>query len=220
MFARPRVPLPVLIVLTCAIGAVIYLNREVPPQRVAGTLATTPLEAPIADFSDMWSVAERVVSHRRHAFTLRTLVVEVPTDRGAPPKSMHLAFRSVSEEQEFYIAVNNIRLEMVISATFPTPPSPGGLAFPEPLEGGAVTVTLRRALAIADSIFAEAYPAAGEWEVRADVVLRTREGTPEWSVSYSRERASGSREGESGAERVATVVVNALDGSLLRGGGR
>ena len=106
MAAKRKVPIPLVIVLLCAVGAIFVLNREAPLQRASGPLATTSLEVPIRTFSEAWSVAERVLEEKQHEFTLRTLVVAVPVDRDAPPNSMHLAFRSVTNDREFYIRID------------------------------------------------------------------------------------------------------------------
>jgi len=216
MPAKRSIPIPLVIVLVCAVGAVVMLNREPAFQRVPDALATTPLDAPIGSFSEAWSIAQRVLREKSDEFTLRTLVVAVPVDRNAPPTSMHLAFRSVSNDRDFYIRIDNADLEIVISATFSTPPQLRSLGAPEPVDVRAVRVTLRRALAIADSALALRQVAASVGtsapEISTDVVLRTRHARPEWSVSYVRDV-------ESGSEVVATVVLDASDGSLQSSGG-
>lgn len=212
MAARRGVPLPLLIVFLAGVGAAVFLNREPPPERAPGALATTTLDAPIIEFRGLWSVAERVLAQKEDMFTLRTLVAEVPLDRGAPPSSWYLAFRSVSNEEDFSLRVDNAELRMVIAATFPTPPRFRNSTTPESIDAQAVTVTLRQALAVADSVLATRFHGESGADVLADVVLRARAGTPEWIVSYS-------RDGEAGPERVATVVLRATDGVIVEGAG-
>jgi hypothetical protein len=205
MAARRRVPIPLIVVLVGALGVLIVLNREVPPRRISAALATTSLQTPIRDFASAWSLAERVLAEKDVRFTLRTFVVAVPSDRARPPRSMYLAFRSVSDDNDFSIRIDNSDLEMVVSATFPTPPELRSLGVPEPIEPGAVQVTLARALVLADSMLAEHEAAPG---VSTDVVLRTHGGILEWRVSYV-----GS--GEAGRESLLTVVLNAGDGTVI-----
>jgi hypothetical protein len=232
MATARRIPLPLAIVVVLAIGAIVVLNREAPLRRVAGALATTTLKAPIGGFSEAWSLSRRVLAEKTSDFTLRTVVAAVPGDRGAPPTSIYLAFRSVDNDEDFSIRIDNDDLELVVSATFPTPPQIRNLAPPQPIDPAGVRITLRRALSIADSalavwnsgVFLDATDdtvvgtAAGDSDDRSgfgistDVVLRTRGGTPEWGVSYL-------RDSDSGPEVLVKVIVNAADGSLRRGDG-
>jgi len=216
MAAKRGVSIPLLLVFGCAVGAILVLNREPPPQRVAGGLATTPLQTPIGSFSEAWSIAERVLAEKRHEFKLSAFLVAVPSDRDAPPTSMYLDFRSITDDREFYIQIDNADLEMVISATFPIPPQLQSQTTPEPVDARRVTVTLGRALSLADSTLAlrgtgtaAIGSLAGEspLDLSTEVVLRTRRGRSEWSVSYLKDI-------ESGPEVVATIVIDASDGSL------
>jgi len=205
---RRRIPIPLLIVGLAGVAALLILNREAPPERVAGFSATTALEAPVSTLAEAWPWAERVLGETPGEFSLRTVVFDLSLDRTAPPRRILMGFRSATNDRDFTMTFRNPELELVVSQAFPTPPRMRELPSPGAVDPVTVVATLSQAMTLADSALAERTGEQVGPDVEVDVVLRSRSGRPEWRVSYAR-----ITEGE--PVGLGTVVVDAVNGAVL-----
>ena len=211
MARRRRIPIPILIVGLATVAAVLVFNRQPPPERVAAFSATTPLEAPVRGLEEAWPWAERVLAETTQEFFLRTVVVDVPVDREAPPRRLLLGFRSADNDRDFTMTFRNPELELVVSQAFPTPPRMRELPAPGVVDPASVRIPLRRAVQRADSVMAGRWDAETDAGIEVDAVLRSTADGPEWRISYA-------RVADEEARVLGTVVIHATDGRVRMSG--
>jgi len=218
MARRRRIPIPLLIVGLAGVLGAVVLSREPAAERITGFSATTPLEEPVHGLQAARPWIDRVLEETPVRYTLRTAVFDIVGDRGVPPRTLLLAFRSTANDRDFTMQFDNGALGLVVSQAFPTPTRMRTLPPPESIDLDAVRVGIAEALATADAVMRERpgggpdpSPDGGGVEdgvrVEVDAVLRSGEGRPEWRISYAR------TDGEAPVG-LGTVVIDGVEGTV------